>query len=180
MEISLRIQLILLWYKFFRNNPGSNTIKKISRVSKGVNNILFFLPAEKEFAQIASHFIKPNYRNNLLNINYVVHKEGLHFYQDELLSKMIIYSDDDINWLGTISSNEIINQINRINYDALVDLNQSINQTLSLLSLELNIPIKIGFETLFSNRLYSIEIELQRNGFIEENYLMIEKILGIN
>ena len=92
---------------------------------------------------------------------------------------MIIYSDDDINWFGAISSNKIINQINRIEYDALVDLNQSMNQFLSLLSLDLNIPIKIGFETPISNQLYSIEIELQKNGFIEENFMMIEKILGI-
>ena len=179
MKNSFTIKLILLWYKFFRKNYGFNQIKKISGKAKGVNNILFFLPAEKEFAQVASHFIKPNGQESYLNINYVIHKEGLSYYQDELLPRMIIYSDDDINWFGSISSNEIINQINRIEYDALVDLNQSINQSLSLLSLDLNIPIKIGFETPISDQLYSIEIELQKNGFIEENFMTIEKILGI-
>ena len=55
---------------------------------------------------------------------------------------MIVYNDEDLNWLGAISSKEIINRINQINYDALVDLNQSINQSLSLLSLEIDILIK--------------------------------------
>ena len=180
MKIPFRIKLILLWYKIFRNNLEFKSIKKISRDSKGVNNILFFLPAEKEFAQVSSHFIKSNYQNNFSNINFVVHEKGLPFYQDELLPRMIIFSDDDINWLGAISSEEIINRINLVDYDALVDLNQTINQPLSLLSIDLDIPNKIGFETPISHLLFSIEIELKENGFIEENYIMIENILGIN
>ncbi len=180
MKIPFRIKLILLWYKYFRKKVGFNKVKRISNNSKSMNNILFFLPAEKEFAQISAHFIKPNYKNDHLKINFVVHQKGLDFYQDDLFSKMIVYNDEDLNWLGAISSKEIINRINQINYDALVDLNQSINQPLSLLSLEIDIPNKIGFETPISNHLYSIEIELQKKGFIEQNYLMIEKILGID
>ena len=87
MKTPFRIKLILLWYKYVRKKVGFNTIKRISSNSKGVNNILFFLPAEKEFAQISAHFIKPNYKNDHLNrliekINFkkVIYCYLIHFH----------------------------------------------------------------------------------------------------
>ncbi len=179
MGIPLRMRLFLIWFKIFRPNHSFNSLVKISKTGEGVKNILFLLPAEKQFAQIAAHFIKSGKKKNNLNLNYVLHQNSLVYYQDELFSKMILFTDDDLNWFGAIKSKPILNKINNAKYDALIDLNQSVNQTLSLLTMELNIPIKIGFETAFSDQLYSIVIEPQKNGFLEENYMMIEQILGI-
>ena len=84
-----------------------------------------------------------------------------------------------MNWLGLITSRSIIDKINNLKFDALVDLNQSHNQNLSFIINELNIPIKVGFQAEFSEFLYSIIVESKSVGFLEENYLMIENILGL-
>ncbi len=179
MKIPLRIKLLVIWYKFFRSSVKPENLIKISKKGKGVKKVLYFLPSEKHLAQVAAHFIKPRFRNNNLHIDYVLHEDGLNYYQDELLPQMILLNDRDFNWFGAVISKNIIDKINSIKYDALIDLNQSVNQTLSLLSMELDIPIKVGFETVFPDQLYSIVIEPQKNGFLEENYIMIERMLGI-
>ena len=64
-------------------------------------------------------------------------------------------------------------------FDALVDLNQSFNQCLSLLSIQLKIPIKIGFQSPIADDLYSVVLQPLENSFLEESYQVVEKILGI-
>ena len=84
-----------------------------------------------------------------------------------------------MNWFGIITSRSILDRINKLKFDAIVDLNQSHNQNLSFIINDLNIPIKIGFQAEFSRSLYSIILESKSIGFLEKNYLMIENILGI-
>ena len=64
-------------------------------------------------------------------------------------------------------------------FDALVDLNQSFNQCLSLLSLQLKIPIKIGFQSPIADDLYSVVIQPLENSFLEGSYQVVEMILGM-
>ena len=109
----------------------------------------------------------------------MVHKDGLQYYLKELKPHIIYYTDINLNWLGALESMPIIDQINAIQYDALVDLNQSMDQTLSLLCLELDIPVKVGFQSPLSDQLYSMDIEPSQTGFLEKNYETIEKILGL-
>ena len=61
----------------------------------------------------------------------------------------------------------------------MVDLNQSNEQTLSLLSMELDIPIKIGFQSPLADKLYTLVIQRSSTGFLEKNYETIERILGL-
>ena len=48
------------------------------------------------------------------------------------------------------------------------------------LILELEIPIKIGFQSKISDKLYSLIIQKSDSGFFENNYHTIEKILGLS
>ena len=179
MKISWRIKILLWWYALFRPKAKNENLIKIGKAGEGVNSILFLLPAEKEYAQIASYFVKRNRKNNSLKIKYVVHKDGLPYYIEDLKSQIIYYTDNDLNWLGALASMPIIDRINSVQYDALVDLNQSVDQTLSLLCLELDIPVKVGFQSPLSDRLYSMVIEPSQTGFLEKNYETIEKVLGL-
>ena len=85
-----------------------------------------------------------------------------------------------MNWFGAIKSKFIINNIDKEYYDALVDLNQSFDQTLSLLSIKLKIPIKVGFQSPMSDQLYTVVVELEKNSFIESSYHTIENVLGMS
>ena len=179
MKIPWRIQFLFWWYTLLRRKFNHERVIKIGKKGRGASKILFLLPAEKEHAQIASHFVKRDFVDDTLQVRYVVHQEGIQYYSDQLKPDIISFSNDDMNWLGAIVSESVLDRIKSIRYDAMVDLNQSDEQTLSLLSMELDIPVKIGFQSPLSDKLYSLVIQRSTTGFLETNYETIERILGI-
>ena len=179
MKIPWRVQLLFWWYTLMRRKYNHEHVIKIGKKGRGASKILFLLPTEKEHAQIAAHFVKRNFVDETLQIRYVVHQEGIQYYSDQLKPDIITFSNDDMNWLGAIVSESVLDRIKSIRYDAMVDLNQSDEQTLSLLSMELDIPVKIGFQSPLSDKLYTLVIQPSTTGFLETNYETIERILGI-
>jgi len=179
MKIPWRIQFLFWWYTLLRRKFNHERVIKIGKKGRGASKILFLLPAEKEHAQIASHFVKRDFVDNTLQVRYVVHQEGIQYYSDQLKPDIISFSNDDMNWLGAIVSESVLDRIKSIRYDAMVDLNQSNEQTLSLLSMELDIPVKIGFQSPLSDKLYTLVIQRSTTGFLETNYETIERILGL-
>ena len=179
MKIPWRIQFLFWWYTLLRRKYNHKRVIKIGKKGRGASKILFLLPAEKEHAQIASHFVKRDFVDDTLQVRYVVHQEGIQYYSDQLKPDIISFSNDDMNWLGAIVSESFLDRIKSIQYDAMVDLNQSGEQSLSLLSLELDIPVKIGFQSSLSDKLYTLVIQRSTTGFLETNYETIERILGL-
>ena len=179
MKISLKIRLLFYWQKIFRSKVHEESLIKISKRGKGINSVIFLLPSEKKQAQIAGHFIKNDDKKNNFRFHYILTEESLPLYSENIIPNAHIIKKDDINWLGLITSRSILDRINKLKFDAVVDLNQSHNQNLSFIINELNIPIKVGFQAEFSRFLYSIILESKSVGFLEENYLKIENILGI-
>jgi len=179
MKIPWRIQFLFWWYTLLRRKFNHERVIKIGKKGRGASKILFLLPAEKEHAQIASHFVKRDFVDDTLQVRYVVHQEGIQYYSDQLKPDIISFSNDDMNWLGAIVSESVLDLIKSIRYDAMVDLNQSDEQTLSLLSMELDIPVKIGFQSPLSDKLYTLVIQRSTTGFLETNYETIERILGL-
>lgn len=179
MKISLKIKLLFYWYKIFRPDYKKDYLIKISKGGEGVKSVVFLLPEDQKQAQLAAHFIKHDDKKNKYQFSYIIHEDSLPLYQSTILSNAYILTKDDINWFGVITSKNIINNINNARFDAIVDLNQSHNQNLSFILMDLTIPIKVGFQAEFSNLLYTIILESKSIGFIEENYIMIERILGL-
>ena len=179
MKITWRIQFLFWWYTLFRRKFNHERVIKIGKKGRGASKIIFLLPAENEHAQIASHFVKRDFVDDNLQVRYVVHHEGIQYYSDQLKPDIISFSNDDMNWVGAIVSESVLDRIKSIRYDAMVDLNQSDEQTLSLLSMELDIPVKIGFQSPLSDKLYTLVIQRSTTGFLETNYETIERILGL-
>ena len=179
MKITWRIQFLFWWYTLFRRKFNHERVIKIGKKGRGASKIIILLPAEKEYAQIASHFVKRDFVDDNLQVRYVVHHEGIQYYSDQLKPDIISFSNDDMNWVGAIVSESVLDRIKSIRYDAMVDLNQSDKQTLSLLSMELDIPVKIGFESPLSDKLYTLVIQRSTTGFLETNYETSERILGL-
>ena len=155
MKISFKIKLLFYWYKIFRSSHKIDSLIKISKRGEGVKRVAFLLPS------------------------YIIYEDSLPLYQRSIISNAFILTDEDMNWLGAINSRNIIDKINNSSFDAIVDLNQSHNQNFSFILMDLTIPIKVGFQDEFSNYLYTITIQSNSIGFLEENYIMIEKMLGL-
>ena len=73
----------------------------------------------------------------------------------------------------------LLDQIKSTSFDALVDLNTNFCAPTSMLAFELEIPIKIGFDSIIANKLYTVTLERNKNKFLENNFEMIERLLGI-
>ena len=179
MKIIWRNNLISLWYRLFRSKSKITKLIRIGAGGKGISSLLFILPSEKRFAQNASHFIKSVENRKDLDVFYLIHQKATHLYSDGIDSKIMSFNDEDFNFLGVFKNHNIIRKIKSLNFDAVVDLNLSENQTISFLMLELANPIKVGFESIFSNKIYSIIIKPSPTGFLEKSFENVEKILGL-
>ena len=179
MKISLKIRLLFYWQKIFKPKVHEESLIRISKRGEGVKSVIFLLPSEKKQAQIAAHFIKNDDKKNNFRFHYILLEQSLPFYSVNIIPNAHIIKEDDMNWFGVINSRSTLDKINKLKFDAIVALNQSHNQNLSFIINDLNIPIKVGFQSEFSGFLYSIILESNSGGFMEENYLKIENILGI-
>ena len=180
MKISFRTKVLLFYQKIVNRGSYTTPLVKITNSGNGVKSVLFFLPPERDAAQVVAHFIKRSKSNASLDFKFITHQNSLPFYDNISNSDIITYTENDINWFGAIKTNVILDRIGHQRFDALVDLNQSFNQCLSLLSLHLKIPIKIGFQSPIANDLYSVVIQPVENGFLERNYQVVEMILGMH
>ena len=179
MKIIWRNNLISLWYRLFRSKSKINRLIRIGSDGKGISNLLFFLPSEKRFAQNASHLIKSVYNRKDLDVFYLINRKATHLYSQSISPKVISFSDEDFNFLGVFKNHSVIKKIKSLNFDAVVDLNLSENQPISFMMLELSNPIKVGFESIFSNKIYSVIIKPSPTGFLEKSFENVEKILGL-
>ena len=179
MKIPFRTKVLLFYQKIFNRGFYTTPLVKIANSGRGVKSILFFLPPEKDAAQVVAHFIKRSKSNASLDFKFITHQNSLTFYDNIPNSDFITYTENDVNWFGAIKANVVLDRIGHQSFDALVDLNQSFNQCLSLLSLQLKIPIKIGFQSPIADDLYSIIIQPVKNSFLEQSYQVVEMILGM-
>jgi len=179
MKIIWRNKLLILWYRFFRSKSKKEKLIRIGRKAKGVTKILYLLPSEKNHAQTCSYIVKNDLVKSKIIINYLIHKDGIKYYSENIKKNAIIFSDDDFNYIGVFKNFDLIDKLKRFDYDAIVDLNQSDKQTISFFIIELNIPIKIGFKSILSKKIYTVIIQPSSTGFLEKNYEIIQKILGL-
>jgi len=177
MEMSLRIKLLFWWIKIKKRISPNPPLVKIGAGGKGASKILFLLPSEKEFAPITAHFVKQEASDK--EFVFVSHEKGVSFYSNHMKQSMVTYSDEDMNLLGLINSDSFLNNIKSKQFDAVVDLNRNLNQTLSFLVLDLDIPLKIGFQSPIADQLYTLIIKPASGGFFENSFETIERILGL-
>ena len=169
MKIPIQFKLFFLWKSMFNDRPETPQIK-ISKQGKGVKSILFFLPEKKEDAKIANYLVKSDNPLPGYTIGYVCNEASKSYYLDSNHVKYITFTDNDLNYFGTIKSEALLDQIKSIQYDALVDLNTRFCAATSMLAYELQIPLKIGFNSLIANKIYTITLERKDNTFLENNF----------
>ena len=178
MKIPLRFKCLLIWHKVTKKKNKSALIK-ISDQGLGANNILFILPSDNVNAQITSYFVNQDLIKKRMTIYYFVHEKGLKYYPEKLRSSFITYNEDDLNWWGVIINHSILERIKSISYDALVDLNQKPKQAEKFLIMDMPTKLKIGFHSIILEDLYNITIKKDSSSFLEKQYSIIERILGL-
>jgi hypothetical protein len=69
--------------------------------------------------------------------------------------------------------------MNQIFSDAAVDLNPEFDPVHGILMQKINSPLKIGFESHWSQKLFTITLTANNNGYMEKQYQQINQLLGI-
>ena len=98
----------------------------------------------------------------------------------QLIPRFITFKYEDITWWCVIANPSVLDRVKSVRYDAMVDLNQEFHPAMAMMILELEIPIKIGFQSDLADKLYSLIIQRADSGFFENNYHTIEQILGLS
>ena len=98
MKIPFRTKVLLFYQKILNRGFYTTPLVKITNSGKGVKSILFFLPPEKDAAQVVAHFIKRSKSNASLAFKFVAHQNSLTFYDNIPNSDFITYSENDVNW----------------------------------------------------------------------------------
>ena len=178
MEIPIQFRLLLKWKNLF-NDLNKSPKVSISKEGKGVKSVLFLLPESIQEAKLAHYLVKVDNIEPGYTFGYVCNEKSKNYYPNSSNVKFMTYRDIDLNYFGTIKSKELLDHIKSINYDALVDLNTNFCAATSMLAFEINSKLKIGFDSIIANKIYTIVLEQNQEGFLESNFKMIKRLLGI-
>lgn len=179
MDIPIKFKLLLSWKNLFYRKVD-NPLIEISKEGRGVSSILFFLPAKKEDAKIANYLVKGQNPLNGCKIGLFCSEKSKDFYPHSSNVQFFTYKEDDLNYFDTIKSMALFDQISATKYDALVDLNTEFCATSTMLVLELNSPLKIGFDSTIARKIYTITLEHKKNAFLEVYFSKIMGLLGVS
>jgi hypothetical protein len=182
MAVSKKTKAALWWRRFrTKDNFGTDTFS-LSPNARGVYRFLIVLPEHTIQAELAKRFIfsmrkvlgpvginkvrilGPVQVGNLLNL------EDFHDF--------ILYTEEDLNRWG-LPGKELNWSCQRIQVDAVLDLNQGFSPVSATLCSTVNAPLKVGFfseegEDYFNVMIRRHGTDLMKNGFKE-----IFQIMGI-
>jgi hypothetical protein len=178
MDIPITFKIYLFWKNIFFKTKDYPEVK-ISKKGEGVRSVLFFLPEKKEEAKIINYFVKVENPLAGYNIGFVCSENSKMFYPHIDNVKLFTYKEEDLNYFNTIKSSLIKNDIKSICYDAIVDLNIDFCAATTMLAFELEVPLKIGFDSSINRKIYTITFERKDGKFLESYFSRILSLLGI-
>ena len=178
MDIPIRFKIYLLWKNLFSKKEDGPHIK-ISKEGRVVMSVLFILPEKKEDAKVINYLVKVENPLPDYEIGLVCSDKSKSFYPHVENVSLFTYNDDDLNYFNTIKSASLLNEIKIKNYDAIVDLNTNFCAASSMLSFDLDAPLKIGFDSLINRKIYTITIERKEDAFLESYFSRILSLLGV-
>ena len=182
MELSKKIKLALWWRKLtIKNSLGVNAMS-LSNQGQTPKRFLIVLPEHTRESALAKRFIhsmknalgpKSENQMRILGPAIVGNLIDLGDFQD-----FILFSDTDLNRLG-LPGKELLWSCQRINVDAILDLNQSFNPISAILCETVNAPLKVGFFSDNGENYYNIMIRRHGEELAESGFKEVFQILGI-
>jgi len=182
LELSNKIKLALWWRKLtIKNNLGVNSMS-LSIEGQTPKRFLIILPEQTRESELAKRFIhsmknalgsKSDNQMRIIGPAIVGNLIDLADFRD-----FILFSDKDLNRLG-LPGKELLWSCQRINVDAILDLNQNFNPISAVLSETVNAPLKVGFFSDNGENYYNILIRCNGEELAESGFKEVFQILGI-
>ena len=173
MNYSLNIK------NFFSNTePEDNKTKSnisISNKSSGPKTILVLFPFEENFFRVASYSYRnlPYDRDNI-EFHYLINRN---FSDSFSLRRGNIHKMDLDDKLNIVNKNSLLAQLNKSNFDIIIDLNISYNQKMEDFILMQDSNYKIGFKHKKSDLLYNVQLDISKSQIAENGYQKILELI---
>ena len=173
MNYSLNIK------KFFTNTqPEDNKTKSnilISKKSSSPKTILVLFPFEENFFRVASYSYRnlPYDRDNI-EFHYLINRN---FSDSFSLRRGSIHKMDLDDKLNIVNKNSLLVQLNKSNFDIIIDLNISYNQKMEDFILMQDSNYKIGFKHKKSDLLYNVQLDISKSQIAENGYQKILELI---
>ena len=166
--------------KNFFNNTDSNEIKvksniSISKASSGPKTILVIFPFEENFFRVASY----SYRNlpydrEKIKFHYIINRNFTDSFSLRRGSIHKMKIDDKLN---IINKDSILNELTKVNFDIIIDLNVNYNKKLEDFILKQDSNYKIGFKHNKSDLLYNVQLDISKTQIAENGYQKIMELI---
>jgi len=173
MNYSLNIK------KFFTNTqPEDNKTKSnisISKKSSSPKTILVLFPFEEIFFRVASYSYRnlPYDRDNI-EFHYLINRN---FSDSFSLRRGNIHKMDLDDKLNIVNKSSLLAQLNKSNFDIIIDLNISYNQKMEDFILMQDSNYKIGFKHKKSDLLYNVQLDISKSQIAENGYQKILELI---
>ncbi len=173
MNYSLNIK------NFFNNNDSNeNKVKSnisISKKTSSPKTILVIFPFEENFFRVASY----SYRNlpydrEKINFHYIINRN---FSDSFSLRRGNIHKMNIDDKLNIINKDSLLDNLNKVNFDIIIDLNVSYNQKLEDFILKQESNYKIGFKHNKSDLLYNVQLDISKSKIAENGYQKIMELI---
>ena len=173
MNYSLNIK------KFFSNTDSDPNKTKsnisISKKSSSPKTILVLFPFEENFFRVASYSYRnlPYDRDNI-EFHYLINRN---FSDSFSLRRGNIHKMDLDDKLNIVNKNSLLVQLNKSNFDIIIDLNISYNQKMEDFILMQDSNYKIGFKHKKSDLLYNVQLDISKSQIAENGYQKILELI---
>ena len=166
----------LLNYKISKKKENNRSIK-LGLGGNKIRTVVYFLPEKEQFTRLAIHYLN-NLNKHNLEIKLICRSSVSELFKVSVGNSDIFISDKQLNRFG-LPHPSTTDKMNRVVTDAVVDLNPDFDPVHGILMQKINSPLKIGFESHWSQKLFTITLTANNNGYMENQYHQINNLLGI-
>ena len=173
MNYSLNIKKFFTSTQPEENKTHSNI--SISKKSSSPKTILVLFPFEENFFRVASYSYRnlPYDRDNI-EFHYLINRN---FSDSFSLRRGNIHKMNLDDKLNIVNKNSLLAQLNKSNFDIIIDLNISYNQKMEDFILMQDSNYKIGFKHKKSDLLYNVQLDISKSQIAENGYQKILELI---
>ena len=114
--------------------------------------------------------------SNKKNYKFIIKEQFKDLFHIQSGRSVLIKDSDGTNVL--IDEQQILSQLQNIQYDIIVDLNSYFHLGIARLISLLRADLKIGFKNLFSDKFYNIQLDISKTGIMERGYKQVHTMLA--
>ena len=177
VKISIKTKIaFLLNYKISKKKENNRSIK-LGLGGNKIRTVVYFLPEKEQFTRLAIQYLN-NLNKHNLEIKLICRSSVSELFNVSVGNSDIFISDKQLNRFG-LPHPSTTDKMNQVVTDAVVDLNPDFDPVHGILMQKINSPLKIGFESHWSQKLFTITLTANNNGYMKNQYHQINNLLGI-